>query len=174
MSDFWYWLRDIFRRNRPTPPQPPLPPPTPTSVAGELLVAHNNERTKAGVSILTLDSKLVTAAEKHAKWMADNELLSHRGSRGSNVASRIRDEGHRPQAMGENIARGYSTVTSVRQGWMSSSGHRRHILARKYKNCGFAKVGRYWCAVFVTSLSRQLVFTKSVSHEPEPLYGTEE
>jgi uncharacterized protein YkwD len=152
------WLRSLLDAlNRlfgnpdpPSPPDPPPPPPPspPSDIAKALLNAHNDERSSRGVSRLRLNSMLVDAAEGHAQWMSNNQTMSHRGENGSSVGTRARNSGYPATAVGENIARGYSTVESVMRGWMNSSGHRSNILRRSYVDCGFAKVGRYWCAVF--------------------------
>ena len=55
-------------------------------------------------------------------------------------------------SVGENIARGYRSVEAVMNGWMNSTGHRSNILRAQYQDCGFAKVGDYWCAVFGSSI----------------------
>lgn len=161
------------------PPEPPSPPPQPPSdIARELLAAHNEERTSRGVSKLRLDAKLLDAAEGHAQWMSDNRTMSHRGKNGSSVGTRVREAGYAATSVGENIAAGYSTVESVMRGWMNSSGHRSNILRRSYVDAGFAKVGRYWCAVFASPAAvREGGVRAQIKVQefcPEPLEGSEE
>lgn len=165
----------------PPKPDPPLPSRPPTnSIARQLLNAHNHERSIRNVSKLRINPKLQAAAESHAKWMSDNEIISHRGSRGSSVGDRTKDEGHIAITIGENIARGYSTIESVMQGWMNSSGHRSNILRSQYIECGLTKIGRYWCVVFGTPAmvhdkKDHLGFEdyKPTEYAPEPLYNNE-
>lgn len=143
----------------PGPPRPPFqPPPPPTDFSATsqaLLLSHNNERVKAGVTPLVLDKQLDAAAGKHAVWMAAANQLDHTGPNGSSHSDRIKAEGYRPKASGENIAMGYSSVSAVMGGWMTSSGHRRNILNPVYSQCGFGMAvdgrGRkWWCTVFAS------------------------
>lgn len=138
----------------PTPPGPPQPPPGFSATSQALLIAHNSERQKAGVAPIALDHRLDAAATKHAQWMASAGRLDHDSPSGSH-SDRIRAEGYKPKASGENIAMGYSSVSAVMGGWMTSSGHRRNILNPVYSQCGFGMAtdgrGRKWsCAVFAT------------------------
>lgn len=155
MNSFLDWLRKIIKPSPPTPPVLPPTEPLPASIINDLFVAHNKERVKAGVNILTLNNHLIAAAEKHAQWMSDNELLSHRGAYGSNSADRIYKEGYQARTTGENIAKGYDSTIAVMQGWMSSQGHRNNILSSDFKQCGFAKAGQYWCAVFAAPINNK-------------------
>lgn len=156
---------------RPQPP-PPSPVPVPDAIKA-LLDAHNHERSEAGLHHLIIDSKLLAAAEKHAKWMHDSGNMSHTGKNGTSSSTRIKNEGYAAAATGENIAKGYGSVSAVMQGWMGSRGHRSNILSSRYQHCGFSEVGKYWCAVFAAPMrSDQLEFEGvyvTESYDPEPL-----
>ena len=56
------------------------------------------------------------------------------------------------QLHGENIAKGYTSVDSVVEGWMNSPGHRENILRKDFKRTviGYYKdsSGTYWCQGF--------------------------
>jgi uncharacterized protein YkwD len=85
---------------------------------------------------LTLNQKLVNAAQEHNNWMAQNNTLSHK--EGSVVvAQRVTAEGYAWAWVGENIAEGYSSVEALMQGWMNSSGHRTNILRPQFTEVGF-------------------------------------
>lgn len=187
------WLQSLldllsrWTRPKPQPPPPsppPSPPPAPTNpnqYVNELLAAHNKERKARGAGRLRLQTSLLTAAQNHAQWMSDNQKMSHTGENRSSVGTRVRNSGYNAMSVGENIAAGYSTVESVMRGWMNSSGHRSNILRKQYIDCGFAKVGRYWCAVFASPIALRdsrdaLGFEEYQASEfcPEPLEGSEE
>lgn len=52
--------------------------------------------------------------------------------------------------MGENIAYGYPSVSSVMDGWMNSSGHRANILSADFDYVGIGIVdGKYWTQIFI-------------------------
>lgn len=148
---------------QPNPPPAPPPAPTPTpapgdpdGVYGSLFRAHNHERGQKGIPALKVNQQLMTAANKHASWMAASGELSHTGAHGSSFAHRIQAEGYKFWRGGENIAAGYRDVNSVMAGWMRSPGHRANILNREVSEVGFGVVTSsapgtektWWCAVF--------------------------
>lgn len=148
----------------PTPPNPvPTPVPTPDPVpvpvppsddfsvtAKALLIAHNNERAKAGVALLALDLKLNRAAEKHADWMVISGSFSHTGVDRSTPSDRMKAEGYKPAWGGENIAMGQSSVAAVMRAWVNSPPHKRNLLNSRYEQCGFGVVANQWVAVFAS------------------------
>ncbi len=134
-------ILDWFRPSPPSPPVPPLPAPA------DLLEAHNRERERAGSPPLRLDSRLETAAGKHATWMARTDRLSHTETDGSEAWDRALAEGYKWKNVGENIADAPDLKT-VMDMWMNSRGHRANILSKDYRDAGFARNGRYWCVVF--------------------------
>lgn len=141
----------------PVPIQPPVTPdiqPSIVYVQG-LLDLHNLERSKKGVSLLVLDSKLTVVAQEHANWMAENQVMSHTGEGRSTVSHRVRNAGIEFGGVGENVACGQLTAEEVVQAWMNSLGHRLNILNKSYNKVGFGiatdKNGKkYWCTVFIS------------------------
>ncbi|HAI68592.1 MAG TPA: hypothetical protein DCM38_04040 [Gammaproteobacteria bacterium] len=121
----------------------------------ELLRLTNLERQKAGISALTLSSKLGQAAQNHAEDMATNNYFSHDGLNGSQPWDRAKAAGYSYSYVGENIYAGLSTPTAVIEGWMNSQGHRENILNPNYTEIGFgyaysraSDYGHYWVQVF--------------------------
>lgn len=90
-----------------------------------MLKLVNNERKKAGVPELTLDSKLSKAAQKQTDFMVSTDNLTHDNPAGS-LGKRVQDAGYNFGSVGENIAKGFGTneEAGVMQIWMKSSGHR--------------------------------------------------
>ncbi|MCF0097016.1 CAP domain-containing protein [Micromonospora sp. MH99] len=111
----------------------------------------NAERAKAGCKALSVDDKLMTAAQRHSQDQADHQNMSHTGSDGSNTGVRLDRVGYAWRTYGENVAWNQKTPTAVMDAWMNSSGHRANIL-----NCAFTEIGvgiassngPYWTQVF--------------------------
>lgn len=167
---FFGWFRP---RPTPTPPPNPSPVDPPSDdILSSLLKLHNDVR---GSNSLVLNDKLVAAAQKHARWMATNNRMSHTGSGGSDFSDRIKSEGYRMRTGGENVAAGYTTEKSVFNGWMNSTGHRRNILNTSFREVGFglgtsSRGTKYWCTVFASPLtSSNEIYVHSFNNFPEPL-----
>lgn len=161
------WFLSLFLKPKPAPaPKPPVPKPTPKPTpqpkppqyqfpdyARELLKLHNEARSKP----LELNRKLQQAAEKHARWMAENRRMSHTGQGRSSHGDRIRAEGYRGTYTAENVAWNQKTPGRVFTAWINSRGHRRNIKNTNLTECGFGMVnvggGPYWCAVFARPAS---------------------
>lgn len=124
---------------------------TVSSQAREVVDLVNAERAKAGCKALSINDKLMTAAQKHSQDQADHQNMSHTGSDGSNAGVRLDRVGYAWRTYGENVAWNQKTPTSVMDAWMNSSGHKANIL-----NCAFTEIGvgiadsngPYWTQVF--------------------------
>jgi uncharacterized protein YkwD len=88
----------------------------------------NQERAKQGCLPLGISPQLSAAAQAHSQDMALNDRFSHSGSDGSTPWERIQDAGYRFRVVAENVAAGQPSPAAVMAAWMSSSGHRAHIL----------------------------------------------
>ncbi|MDG4808321.1 CAP domain-containing protein [Micromonospora sp. WMMD1120] len=119
--------------------------------AREVVDLVNAERAKAGCKALTINEKLMTAAQRHSQDQADHQKMSHTGSDGSNAGTRLDRVGYTWRTYGENVAWNQKSPTAVMDAWMNSSGHRANIL-----NCAFTEIGvgiassngPYWTQVF--------------------------
>ena len=106
----------------------------------QMLDLHNKTRANRGLPKLCVHPALQRAAEKHSQDMMDRNYFSHntKGT-GATFAQRIKREGYNYQMAGENIAWGsgaYGTPDSIFKYWMNSSGHRKNILTRGYREVG--------------------------------------
>ncbi|MEP0962495.1 MAG: CAP domain-containing protein [Roseobacter sp.] len=72
---------------------------------------------------------LQRAALKHAQDMHANDIFSHQGRDGSDVAQRVRNEGYDFCVVAENIAKGHRDLDEVFRAWMDSPGHRANIMS---------------------------------------------
>lgn len=77
----------------------------------------NAARARRRLPPVCLNSKLNAAAQAHAVDQARMRRMSHTGSNGSSMSSRIDAAGYNWMALGENVAWGYTTVRSVFIAW---------------------------------------------------------
>lgn len=106
--------------------------------ATEIVNLVNEERAKAGLSALTLDSNITAAANVRAKEI--RQSFSHTRPDGSSFSTALKEQGVSYRGSGENIAWGQKSPEQVMNGWMNSDGHRANILNENYKSMG---VGYY-------------------------------
>lgn len=100
------------------------------------------------VPALKWNTLLENAAKRHANDMSKNNFFNHTGSDGSTMSKRVTDAGYNWSALGENIASGYTSVPSVIDGWVNSSGHCKNMMSANFTELGAAKIGTYWVQDF--------------------------
>ncbi|RWA16096.1 CAP domain-containing protein [Mycolicibacterium brumae] len=103
-----------------------------------VLAQINDDRAAGGCGPLTMNGRLVAAAQRHADDLASSGAVSHSGGDGSTVGSRIQDAGYAAGGWAENIYRGGGDPVS---GWMNSPGHRQNMLNCSYTEAGLAQSG---------------------------------
>lgn len=127
----------------------------------EILQLVNQKRQQNGLSPVTLQDNLTSAAQTHSVNMALQDFFSHTGQDGSSFSDRVSRTGYNWSRVTENIAAGYNTASSVVEGWMNSPGHRANILDANvtqmgigYKflstDTGSVNYGHYWTQVFAS------------------------
>ena len=127
--------------------------------AQEVLELVNEQRAAAGLSELTLDSTLTTAAMQRAAEIS--VYFSHTRPNGSDCLTVS------SKASAENIAAGQTSASAVMTSWMGSSGHKANILDSSYKSIGigcFTQNGTtYWVQLFGTSSASGSVSTTATT-----------
>lgn len=115
----------------------------------------NQERTSRGLAALTLNSKLISAAQHHATNMARFDRLAHSIPEADlpNLIDRITFYRYNYRAAGETIAFGYPSARDVVNAWMNSPGHRDILLNTTYVEVGVGVRNNrqdrpYYCLVF--------------------------
>ena len=117
-----------------------------------MLDAINRERAKVGASPLVLDEKLCEVAQVRAQELVQS--FSHTRPDGSDCYSALIEMNVNYRSAGENIAAGQTTVDSVMECWMNSSGHRANILDQRYRKIGIglyrtnSGYGWHWVQTF--------------------------
>ena len=120
----------------------------------EMLTRINAERSSVGAAPVRLCATLMTAAQRHSEDQAANSRMSHTGSNGSTMSQRVQAAGYLGwTSLGENVAAGYPSVTSVMGGWMGSTGHRANLLSASFQHVGVGRAASgsgtlYWTQNF--------------------------
>lgn len=118
--------------------------------ASQVVALVNAERTKQGLSALTIDTKVQQAALVRAK--ESTQSFSHTRPNGSSFSTALTEAGVSYRTAGENIAYGQSTPQQVMNAWMNSSGHRANILNANYTTIGVGYTvingTAYWAQLF--------------------------
>lgn len=95
---------------------------------------HNKTRKQRGMRQLCVHPKLQKAARAHSRDMLRRGYFAHR-----NTGARLKRHGYRWRTYGENI--GYnSSPDAMHKSWMNSSGHRKNILNRRFREIGIGAV----------------------------------
>ncbi|KAJ9085490.1 hypothetical protein DSO57_1013319 [Entomophthora muscae] len=102
-----------------------------------------------GKNPLRINDKLMSAAQKHADYLASmgKDFLDHTGQGGSQPCNRCNDQKYFPNTCGENIATGNSEE-DVMDRWLKSCGHYNNIMDEKYAEFGVWRTGTKWVQVF--------------------------
>lgn len=122
-----------------------------TSFENQVLSLVNGERAKKGLTALTMDEDLRSAARLKSTDMYQNKYFSHTSPTYGSPFEMLKTLGISYQAAAENIAQGYTTPEAVVNGWMNSSGHRANILNSAYTHIGigYDSNGQYWTQLFI-------------------------
>jgi uncharacterized protein YkwD len=111
-------------------------------------------KTFSSAGTVKWNQKLASAAFNHARDMAMSNVLSHTGSDGSTVRTRVEKGGYYWGIVAENIAAGRQTSETVVSLWLDSAGHCANLMKPGITEIGAAcfrnpesKYGTYWALV---------------------------
>ncbi|HBK67550.1 MAG TPA: serine protease [Firmicutes bacterium] len=134
---------------KPSVPSNPLPStPAPskglTSMEQKMVSLVNQERTKAGLQQMKVDTTLVNLARKKSQDMIDKNYFGHTSPTYGSPFNMLKQAGVSYYTAGENLA-GAGSVESAHSMLMASPGHRANILNSRFNNfgVGIAKGGPY-------------------------------
>lgn len=124
------------------------------SYAQQVADLVNEERSKAGLSSLTMNASLSRVAQAKAEDMRDKNYFSHTSPTYGSPFDMMKQFGISYSAAGENIAKGQRSPESVMTAWMNSQGHRANILNSSYEQIGVgyctdANGNTYWVQMFI-------------------------
>lgn len=125
-----------------------------SSYAQQVASLVNEERSKAGLSSLTMNASLSRVAQAKAEDMRDKNYFSHTSPTYGSPFDMMKQFGISYSAAGENIAKGQRSPESVMTAWMNSQGHRANILNSSYEQIGVgyctdANGNTYWVQMFI-------------------------
>src|SRR3989344_1751673 len=107
-----------------------------TILPAVLAILTNEERQAQHLSILTINSVLVKAAELKAEDMATKGYFSHTSPEGKTPWYWLEQGGYEYQYAGEKLAVNFSDSKDVTNAWMNSPSHRANIVKDKYTEVG--------------------------------------
>jgi uncharacterized protein YkwD len=109
----------------------------------------NKRRAVRGLPRLRINRRLTRAARWHARDMVRRRYFGHVSRRGRDVVDRLYGArylgGRFSWAVGENLAWGSGsrgTPRRIVRAWMSSAGHRRNMLDRRFREIGIGVIAR--------------------------------
>lgn len=123
-----------------------------SSFTAQVAALVNEERAKAGLSPLTVNSGAASAALIRAREIETS--FSHTRPDGSSFSTALTQSGVSFRSSGENIAYGQRTPEEVMKGWMNSPGHRANIMNQDFTAIGVgyyqSNTGTgYWTQLFI-------------------------
>jgi hypothetical protein len=104
--------------------------------ASELYRMHNEERSKRGLSELSINTKLIDSATKKAKIMMDSNCWSHYCPDGELPWKLFEESGYIYVFAGENLAEGFDSNTKLMNAWLNSPTHRDNIVNSNFDEIG--------------------------------------
>jgi uncharacterized protein YkwD len=96
------------------------------------------------VSEMKWNNSLEFSAKSYAKYMYDNHYFSHISLDGKSPIERAMAAGYTGDPVGEDIAKGYSTIKDVVNAWKNSEGHCKAMMDSLYTEMGAGKYKKYW------------------------------
>lgn len=127
----------------------PAPGTAPAATAGctadpatsaRALALVNAERRARGLRPVTVNARLVAAAQGHACDNMRRGVYTHTGSDGSTLSARLGRQGYRLRAAAENTGLGFEEAPErLVAFWMRSPGHRDNILDPDFTEAGLAR-----------------------------------
>ena len=131
----------------------------PSPLKFQVIEAVNMERAKMALAPLSAKIDLETSAQKHAEDMKARDFFSHENPDGLRSNDRIKKTGYGvinaqecrcryKVFLGENLAKGQTSVSQVIEEWMNSPSHREAMLSRDYDEVGVGLIDDIWVLNF--------------------------
>jgi len=106
----------------------------------ELVALANSERVARGLAPLTIDSRLVEAAQNKGNDMLEKDYWAHYGPNGESPWQFILAAEYDYVFAGENLAKDFTSTAPIHNAWMESPSHRANIINSNYEDIGIAMV----------------------------------
>jgi len=109
------------------------------AVTESVIALANSARTRSEVPVLIISPELTLAAQRHSNDMANNGVLNHVGSDGSQFWERMTSAGYMLITGAENILlRSDSNAQAVFNQWWNSPAHQANMMNADYVEVGVA------------------------------------
>ena len=95
-------------------------------------------RAQYGLGPVSVDSRLMVAAETQARAMGERDRMGHRVA--GSLPRRVTRAGYEWGAAAENLGAGYPSLQAAMAGWRNSSDHRANLLNPNVSEIGVAAV----------------------------------
>ncbi len=105
-------------------------------LATQLAQGVNQSRVVNGTSAISIDPRLMAAAQRQACDVARSGRMEHRGSDGTSSNDRVLQAGFQTCLTAENLAWGYPQPSQIINGWLASPGHRTNMLHARVSSFG--------------------------------------
>ncbi len=112
---------------------------------------------RSAVPPIKWNRTLARVAFHHSRDMANNDTLSHMGSKGTPLARRVKEAGYAWRSIGENISGGRESTEQTVLAWLNSPGHCANIMNPTFTEIGAAcfrnpssTYGTYWTLVLAS------------------------
>jgi len=111
--------------------------------------AVNHYRELLGVLPMEIDLRLVQAARRHAKEMADLDYFAHNSPKADHrtPTMRVKQAGY-PGGAAENIGAGFPSAKAAFWAWFDSPGHHKNMAAERHAAVGVGRWGSKWTQNF--------------------------
>lgn len=123
----------------PEPEPDPAQPLADPEMEGAMVALVNQERAKAGLAPLVVDSRLTELARMKSADMVINDYFSHTSPTYGSPFDMMKAAGVSYRIAGENLA-GAPTTAMAHDGLMQSTGHRANILREAFTHVGVGVV----------------------------------
>ncbi|MET0960114.1 MAG: CAP domain-containing protein [Psychrobacillus psychrotolerans] len=143
----------------PTVQTPVVQKPTPevkeevkvTSEIQQVVNLTNQERAKAGLKALQIDTKLTQSAQAKSQDMKNKNYFSHTSPTYGSPFDQMKSMGITYKSAAENIAMGQRNAAEVVDAWMKSPGHKANIMNGSFTHIGvgLSDSGYYWTQQFI-------------------------
>lgn len=112
-----------------------------SSITSDELVNYANiERQKLGLTPVSVNAKLISAAKAKAQDMFSKQYWDHFGPNGETPWQFIKQYGYEYVTAGENLAKNFQVGKEVHEAWMNSPTHKANIINSNFRDIGIAVV----------------------------------
>lgn len=122
-----------------------------TSEIQQVVNLTNQERAKAGLKALQIDTKLTQSAQAKSQDMKNKNYFSHTSPTYGSPFDQMKSMGITYKSAAENIAMGQRNAAEVVDAWMKSPGHKANIMNGSFTHIGvgLSDSGYYWTQQFI-------------------------